>query len=77
MPGLGQGGLDVAVGQAPHPTRDHQRFQGVGAGHAGTEPIDGTQYQEWNAAVKTVEMIERINQPHLDHGLERGLGIEL
>jgi conjugative relaxase-like TrwC/TraI family protein len=40
-------------------------------------PIDGTQYQEWNAAVKTVEMIERINLPHLDHGLERGLGIEL
>jgi hypothetical protein len=40
-------------------------------------PIDGTQYQEWNAAVKTLEMIERINQPHLDHGLERGLGIEL
>jgi hypothetical protein len=28
-------------------------------------------------AVKTIEMIERINQPHLDHGLERGLGIEL
>jgi hypothetical protein len=40
-------------------------------------PIDGAQYQEWNAAVKTVEMLERINQPHLDHRLERGLGIEL
>ena len=40
-------------------------------------PIDGAQYHEWNAAVKTVEMIERINQPHLDHRLERGLGIEL
>jgi hypothetical protein len=40
-------------------------------------PLDGTQYQEWTAAVKTVEMIERINQPHLEHGLERGLGIEL
>ncbi|HZA78254.1 MAG TPA: hypothetical protein VE623_17885 [Acidimicrobiales bacterium] len=40
-------------------------------------PLDGTQYQEWNAAVKTVQMIERINQPHLEHGLERGLGIEL
>jgi conjugative relaxase-like TrwC/TraI family protein len=40
-------------------------------------PIDGAQYQEWSAAVKTVEMIERINQPHLERGLERGLGIEL
>jgi conjugative relaxase-like TrwC/TraI family protein len=40
-------------------------------------PIDGTQHREWNAAVKTVEMIERINQPHLDRGIERGLGIEL
>jgi conjugative relaxase-like TrwC/TraI family protein len=40
-------------------------------------PIDGVQYQEWNAAVKTVQIIERINQPHLDHGFERGLGIEL
>jgi hypothetical protein len=40
-------------------------------------PIDGTQYHEWNAAVKTVEMIERINGPQLDHRLERGLGIEL
>jgi hypothetical protein len=34
---LGQGGLDVAVGQAPHPARDHQRLQGVGAGHASAE----------------------------------------
>ena len=40
-------------------------------------PTDGTQYQEWNTTVKTIEMIERINQPHLDHRLERGLGIEL
>jgi hypothetical protein len=40
-------------------------------------PIDGTQYQEWNTAVKTVEMLQRINQPHQDHALERGLGIEL
>jgi hypothetical protein len=41
-------------------------------------PIDGAQYREWNTAVKTVEMIERINQqPHLDHRLERGLGLEL
>jgi len=40
-------------------------------------PIDGTQYREWNAAVKTAGMIQRINEPHLDHGLERGLGIEL
>jgi conjugative relaxase-like TrwC/TraI family protein len=40
-------------------------------------PIDGTQHKEWTAAVKTVEMIQRINQPHLDHRLERGLGIEL
>jgi hypothetical protein len=27
--------------------------------------------------VKTAEMIQRINQPHQDHALERGLGIEL
>jgi conjugative relaxase-like TrwC/TraI family protein len=40
-------------------------------------PIDGTQYREWTAAVKTAEMIQRINQPHQDHALERGLGIEL
>jgi conjugative relaxase-like TrwC/TraI family protein len=40
-------------------------------------PIDGAQYQEWNAAVKTIEMIQRINAPHLDHRLERGLGLEL
>jgi conjugative relaxase-like TrwC/TraI family protein len=40
-------------------------------------PIDGAQYKEWNTTVKTIEMIERINQPHLDHRLERGLGIEL
>jgi AAA domain len=40
-------------------------------------PIDHTQYQDWNAAVKTVQMIERINQPHQDHRLQRGLGIEL
>jgi AAA domain/UvrD-like helicase C-terminal domain len=40
-------------------------------------PIDGAQYREWTTAVKTVEMIQRINQPHLDHRLERGLGIEL
>lgn len=40
-------------------------------------PIDGAQYREWTTAVKTVGMIQRINQPHLDHRLERGLGIEL
>jgi AAA domain/UvrD-like helicase C-terminal domain len=40
-------------------------------------PIDGTQHKEWTAAVKTVEMIQRINQPRLDHGLQRDLGIEL
>jgi conjugative relaxase-like TrwC/TraI family protein len=40
-------------------------------------PIDGTQYREWNAAVKTVEMIERLNRPHLEHRLDRGLGFEL
>jgi hypothetical protein len=35
------------------------------------------QYKEWNTTVEMIEMIERINQPHLDHRLERGLGIEL
>ena len=31
---LGQGGLDVAVRQAPHPAGDDQGLQRVGAGHA-------------------------------------------
>jgi hypothetical protein len=35
------------------------------------------QCKEWNTTVEMIEMIERINQPHLDHRLERGLGIEL
>jgi hypothetical protein len=34
---LGQGGLDVPVRQAPHPARDDQRLQRVGAGHASAE----------------------------------------
>jgi hypothetical protein len=34
---LGQGGLDVPVGQATHPAGDDQRLQRVGAGHAGAE----------------------------------------
>jgi hypothetical protein len=34
---LGQGSLDVAVGQPADPPGDHQGFQRVGAGHAGTE----------------------------------------
>jgi conjugative relaxase-like TrwC/TraI family protein len=50
---------------------------GIEPGDIRHPPIDGTQYREWNTAVKTVEMIERINQPHLEHGLERGVGIEL
>ena len=34
---LGQGGLDVTVGQAPHPPGDDQGLQGVRAGHAHPE----------------------------------------
>jgi hypothetical protein len=36
-PDLGQGRLDVAVGQATDPARDHQRLQRVGPGHSGAE----------------------------------------
>jgi len=34
---VGEGGLDVSVGQATHPARDDQRLQRVGAGDAGAE----------------------------------------
>jgi hypothetical protein len=55
----------------------YREHWGIGPEDIRQPPIDGAQYQEWNAAVKTVEMIERINAPHLDHRLERGLGVEL
>ncbi|HET6665594.1 MAG TPA: hypothetical protein VFG94_15105, partial [Acidimicrobiales bacterium] len=55
----------------------YRELWGIGPEDIRHPPIDGIQYREWNTTVKTIEMIERINQPHLDHRLERGLGIEL
>lgn len=40
-------------------------------------PIDGVQYQEWNVAVHTVELLDRLDSPHVDHGLELGHGLSL
>lgn len=35
-------------------------------------PIDGVQYREWSAAVHTVEVLSRLDAPHLERGLELG-----
>jgi hypothetical protein len=59
---LGQGGLDVAVGQAPDPARDHQRLQGVGAGHAGAEQ-PGAERLVGGAQLRTLQL----------HAAHRGL----
>ena len=40
-------------------------------------PRDAVQYREWDTAVKTIDLINRLRTPHIDRGLERGLGIEL
>ncbi|HET6755308.1 MAG TPA: hypothetical protein VFH23_15325 [Jiangellaceae bacterium] len=55
----------------------YREHWGIGPEDIRHPPTDGTQYQEWNTTVKTIEMMRRINEPHLDHRLERGLGIEL
>jgi hypothetical protein len=40
-------------------------------------PVDGTQYRHWQAAVKSIDLIRRLDAPHIDRGLDRGLGIGL
>ncbi len=42
-------------------------------------PVDGVQYREWSAAVRTVEMLDRLHAPQLarNRELELGRGIEL
>ena len=40
-------------------------------------PRDAIQYREWDTAVKTIELINRLSTPHINHDLERGRGIEL
>jgi hypothetical protein len=52
---LGERGLDVAVGQAPDPARDHQRLQGVGAGHAGAEQ-PGAERLVGGAQLRTLQL---------------------
>lgn len=39
-------------------------------------PRDAVQYREWDTAVKTIELMNRLSTPHINHDLERGRGIE-
>jgi len=44
-------------------------------------PVDGVQYREWNTAVHSLEIAERLDrlalERSIDRGIDRGIGIEL
>jgi conjugative relaxase-like TrwC/TraI family protein len=44
-------------------------------------PVDGAQYREWNTAVHSLEIAERLDrlalERSIDRGIDRGIGIEL
>jgi hypothetical protein len=44
----------------------YREHLGIGLEDIRHPPIDGARYHEWNAAVKTAEMIQRNIEPQLD-----------
>ena len=64
-------------------TRDASRVEayreewGIEPNQLHDPPRDAEQYREWDTAVHTIDLINRLDSPHIDHALERGHGIDL
>jgi conjugative relaxase-like TrwC/TraI family protein len=40
-------------------------------------PVDGVQYRQWNAAIHSLEIIQRLESVRYERGIDRSIGIEL
>jgi hypothetical protein len=56
----------------------YREERGIEPGRLREPPIDGVQYRHWQAAVKSIDLINRLHaSAHIDRGLDRDLSIGL